>query len=118
MHLKRFQFVNHRWIKSHKAVQFPYTDLDLTSYLAAIPCETLLRHQELKNATAAATAAVLADSLEGTWLQPLNSLQFHQIISFNSTKHLGLMDYFNAYFEIYSYHEINKQFAVVNYFSI
>jgi len=64
VHLKRFQFVNHRWIKSHKAVQFPYTDLDLTSYLAAIPCETLLRHQELKNATAAATAAVLADSLE------------------------------------------------------
>jgi len=62
VHLKRFQFVNHRWIKSHKAVQFPYTDLDLTTYLAAIPCETILRHRELKNNLY--SNATLSDSLE------------------------------------------------------
>jgi len=62
VHLKRFQFVNHRWIKSHKAVQFPYTDLDMTTYLAAIPCETILRHRELKNNLY--SSATLSDSIE------------------------------------------------------
>ncbi|XP_046459200.1 ubiquitin carboxyl-terminal hydrolase 32-like isoform X2 [Daphnia pulex] len=46
VHLKRFQFVNHRWIKSHKAVQFPHNNLDFTEFLAAIPSETLVRHRQ------------------------------------------------------------------------
>lgn len=45
--MKRFQFVNHRWIKSHKAVQFPHTNLDFTEFLAAIPSETLVRHRQI-----------------------------------------------------------------------
>ena len=47
VHLKRFQFVNHRWIKSHKAVQFPHNNLDFTEFLAAIPSETLVRHRQM-----------------------------------------------------------------------
>ena len=64
MHLKRFQFVNHRWVKSHKAVQFPHTDLQLSDFLAAVPRQTLLRHSELKAAaSAAAVAAAAAETL-------------------------------------------------------
>ena len=47
IHLKRFQNVNSRWIKSHKIVDFPLTDLDPMNYLAAVPAETLARHQQL-----------------------------------------------------------------------
>ena len=47
IHLKRFQCVNNRWIKSHKIVDFPLTGLDPTSYLAAVPAATLNRHKEL-----------------------------------------------------------------------
>ena len=46
-HLKRFQNVNSRWIKSHKIVDFPLINLDPTNYLAAVPSETLIRHKEL-----------------------------------------------------------------------
>ena len=49
VHLKRFQFVNHRWIKSHKAVHFHQSHLDMSEYLAAIPRETILRYRELKS---------------------------------------------------------------------
>ncbi|XP_014674736.1 PREDICTED: ubiquitin carboxyl-terminal hydrolase 32-like [Priapulus caudatus] len=34
IHLKRFQFVNGRWVKSHKIVKFPPRDLDPSSFLA------------------------------------------------------------------------------------
>ena len=43
----RFHFVNGRWIKSHKIVDFPNKMLDPTDYLAAIPQQTILRHKEL-----------------------------------------------------------------------
>ena len=43
VHLKRFQCVNNKWIKSHKIVDFPFSGLDLTKYLAAVPAETLIR---------------------------------------------------------------------------
>uniref|UniRef100_H2ZLN2 ubiquitinyl hydrolase 1 n=1 Tax=Ciona savignyi TaxID=51511 RepID=H2ZLN2_CIOSA len=33
IHLKRFQFVNGRWIKSHKVVDFPKTDFDPSSFM-------------------------------------------------------------------------------------
>ena len=48
IHLKRFQNVNSRWIKSHKIVDFPLTNLDPTDYLAAIPSETLIRYRSRK----------------------------------------------------------------------
>jgi len=47
IHLKRFQCVNARWIKSHKIVDFPLNSLDPTNYLAAVPSATLTRHKEL-----------------------------------------------------------------------
>jgi len=33
IHLKRFQFHNGRWVKSHKIVKFPFRDFDPTNYL-------------------------------------------------------------------------------------
>lgn len=45
IHLKRFQFVNNRWIKSQKVVNVPLEDFDPTPYLAAVPKETILRHK-------------------------------------------------------------------------
>ncbi|XP_061382130.1 ubiquitin carboxyl-terminal hydrolase 32 isoform X2 [Danaus plexippus] len=47
IHLKRFQYVNNKWIKSHKVVDFPFEDFDPTPYLASVPQETILRHEEL-----------------------------------------------------------------------
>ena len=47
VHLKRFHFVNGRWIKSHKIVDFPHQGLDPTDYLAATPQQTIKRHKEL-----------------------------------------------------------------------
>ena len=47
VHLKRFHFVNGRWIKSHKIVDFPLQGLDPTDYLAATPQQTIKRHKEL-----------------------------------------------------------------------
>ncbi|UYV60650.1 USP32 [Cordylochernes scorpioides] len=37
IHLKRFQQVQNKWVKSHKMVRFPFTDFDPTDYLAPIP---------------------------------------------------------------------------------
>lgn len=50
MHLKRFNCVNNKWVKSQKAVNFPFENFDPTPYLAAIPQETILRHRELREA--------------------------------------------------------------------
>lgn len=50
MHLKRFNCVNNKWVKSQKAVHFPFENFDPTPYLAAIPQETILRHRELREA--------------------------------------------------------------------
>jgi len=47
VHLKRFQFVSNKWIKSQKVVEFPRSDFDPTEFLASVPKETLLRHAEL-----------------------------------------------------------------------
>ena len=47
VHLKRFHFLNGRWIKSHKIVDFPIKDFDPTNYLAAVPCNTVQRFKEL-----------------------------------------------------------------------
>lgn len=34
INLKRFQFLNGRWVKSHKIVKFPSEDFDPANYLA------------------------------------------------------------------------------------
>ncbi|CAG9791663.1 unnamed protein product [Diatraea saccharalis] len=47
IHLKRFQYVNNKWTKSQKVVNFPFEDFDPTEFLAAVPQETILRHREL-----------------------------------------------------------------------
>lgn len=47
VHLKRFNFVNNKWVKSQKVVNFPFDDFDPTPYLASVPQETILRHKEL-----------------------------------------------------------------------
>ncbi|XP_055715118.1 ubiquitin carboxyl-terminal hydrolase 32-like [Phlebotomus papatasi] len=47
IHLKRFNFVNNKWVKSQKVVNFPYDEFDPTPYLASVPQETILRHREL-----------------------------------------------------------------------
>jgi hypothetical protein len=45
--LKRFNFVNNKWVKSQKVVNFPYDNFEPTQYLASVPQETILRHKEL-----------------------------------------------------------------------
>lgn len=47
MHLKRFNYVNNKWVKSLKTVNFPFDEFDPTPYLASVPQETILRHKEL-----------------------------------------------------------------------
>ncbi|KAK7789457.1 hypothetical protein R5R35_012652 [Gryllus longicercus] len=51
VHLKRFQFVNGKWVKSQKVVNFPFNNFDPTSYLASVPKQTVIRHSELKQAS-------------------------------------------------------------------
>ncbi|XP_026279470.1 ubiquitin carboxyl-terminal hydrolase 32 isoform X3 [Frankliniella occidentalis] len=48
VHLKRFQFVGGKWVKSQKVVNFPYDHFNPTSYLAAVPKQTVIRHHQLK----------------------------------------------------------------------
>lgn len=48
IHLKRFNCVNGKWVKSQKVVNFPFDNFDPTPYLASVPQETILRHKELK----------------------------------------------------------------------
>nr|CAI5835190.1 unnamed protein product [Callosobruchus analis] len=47
IHLKRFDFVNTKWVKTQKVVNFPFKDFDPTAYLASVPQETILRHKQL-----------------------------------------------------------------------
>ena len=58
VHLKRFHFLNGRWIKSHKIVDFPIKDFDPTNYLAAVPCNTVQRFKELVEMGKTSTAKV------------------------------------------------------------
>ncbi|KOB64774.1 Ubiquitin carboxyl-terminal hydrolase [Operophtera brumata] len=54
IHLKRFQYVNNKWIKSQKVVNFPFQDFDPTDYLASGESgqeETELRGTETARAT-------------------------------------------------------------------
>jgi len=72
VHLKRFQCVNNKWIKSHKIVDFPINGLDFTDYLAAVPSETLKRYKELSKRTSrkstnmAAKAETIVEDTEPT----------------------------------------------------
>ncbi|XP_027228164.1 ubiquitin carboxyl-terminal hydrolase 32 isoform X2 [Penaeus vannamei] len=45
VHLKRFQFVGNKWIKSQKIVDFPLRDFDPTEYLASVPRQTIHLHR-------------------------------------------------------------------------
>ncbi|KAJ8972102.1 hypothetical protein NQ314_000328 [Rhamnusium bicolor] len=48
IHLKRFDCVNNKWVKTQKVVNFPFKDFDPTAYLASVPQETILRHVQLR----------------------------------------------------------------------
>ncbi|KAF5303286.1 hypothetical protein FQA39_LY10025 [Lamprigera yunnana] len=47
IHLKRFDCVNNKWVKTQKVVNFPFKNFDPTAYLASVPQETILRHKQL-----------------------------------------------------------------------
>ncbi|XP_045466873.1 ubiquitin carboxyl-terminal hydrolase 32 isoform X2 [Harmonia axyridis] len=47
IHLKRFDYVNSKWVKTQKVVNFSFKNFDPTAYLASIPQETILRHRQL-----------------------------------------------------------------------
>ncbi|XP_059091560.1 ubiquitin carboxyl-terminal hydrolase 32-like isoform X2 [Tigriopus californicus] len=78
VHFKRFHFVNGRWIKSHKIVDFPIKDFDPTPFLAAVPGTTVQRYRALRSGAkpiAHGTIAELSEpnSLE-TITQPLHEI--------------------------------------------
>lgn len=47
VHLKRFDCVNGKWVKTQKVVNFPFKNFDPTAYLASVPQETIFRHKQL-----------------------------------------------------------------------
>ncbi|XP_050441466.1 ubiquitin carboxyl-terminal hydrolase 32 [Adelges cooleyi] len=49
VHLKRFQYLQGKWVKSHKVVKFPFNTFDPTDYLASVPKHTVLRSKELND---------------------------------------------------------------------
>jgi len=57
-----------RWIKSHKAVEFPFTDLDLTKYLADVPKKT-----------AEVGQGIQMDGSEEESLHPLQDFHQHRL---------------------------------------
>ncbi|MPC19919.1 Ubiquitin carboxyl-terminal hydrolase 32 [Portunus trituberculatus] len=62
VHLKRFQFVGNKWIKSQKIVNFPLKDFDPTEYLASVPRQTIYMHRaELEGVDPAVYLANLPD---------------------------------------------------------
>lgn len=62
MHLKRFNCVNNKWVKSQKVVNFPFQNFDPAPYLASVPQETILRHKELLEHQAAVQQELLLQS--------------------------------------------------------
>lgn len=48
VHLKRFQLLHGRWVKSHKIVKFPFENFDPTDYLARVPRQTILEARKEK----------------------------------------------------------------------
>ncbi|XP_042222314.1 ubiquitin carboxyl-terminal hydrolase 32-like isoform X6 [Homarus americanus] len=62
VHLKRFQFVGNKWIKSQKIVNFPLREFDPTEYLASVPRQTIHLHRaELEGVDPAVYLANLQD---------------------------------------------------------
>jgi hypothetical protein len=69
-----------RWIKSHKAVEFPFKDLDLTKYLAEVPRKTA----EMGQGNASAE-----DEGEDDSLHPLQDFHQHRITEGANPFHLS-----------------------------
>ncbi|CAL4132443.1 unnamed protein product, partial [Meganyctiphanes norvegica] len=62
VHLKRFQFVGNKWIKSQKIVDFPLREFDPTEYLASVPRQTIHLHRaELEGVDPATYISQLGD---------------------------------------------------------
>lgn len=49
VHLKRFQLLNGRWVKSHKIVRFPFHHFDPTDYLASEPKRVVMHWRKQRH---------------------------------------------------------------------
>ena len=70
VHFKRFQLVQGRWIKSHKAVDFPFNNLNITKYLADVPRRTAEFGQDVSN---------VSNQIDES-LKPLQDFHQHRLI--------------------------------------
>nr|XP_037289084.1 ubiquitin carboxyl-terminal hydrolase 32-like isoform X3 [Rhipicephalus microplus] len=50
IHLKRFQLLNGKWVKSQKIVRFPFKDFDPTDYLSPVPRKAALSFRRYQQA--------------------------------------------------------------------
>ena len=65
IHLKRFQYVNARWVKSSKVVKFPMSEFEPAKYLAPRDRESAeMEEQEAAVAEAVAAATVVSPAME------------------------------------------------------
>ncbi|CAH1801921.1 unnamed protein product [Owenia fusiformis] len=60
IHLKRFQFLNTKWVKSQKIVKFPINDFDPTNYIASRQLHRNVPHNT--SAVSESTTSAAADS--------------------------------------------------------
>ncbi|XP_071551468.1 ubiquitin carboxyl-terminal hydrolase 32 isoform X3 [Panulirus ornatus] len=78
VHLKRFQFVGNKWIKSQKIVNFPLRDFDPMEYLASVPRQTIYLHRaELEGIDPAVYLANLKDKDNILEVVPENKIIEH-----------------------------------------
>lgn len=78
VHFKRFHFVNGRWIKSHKIVDFPIKDFDPTPFLAAVPGTTVQRYRALRSGAKPLAHGTIAEMSEPNSLEALDE-PLHEI---------------------------------------
>ncbi|XP_021349870.1 ubiquitin carboxyl-terminal hydrolase 32-like isoform X2 [Mizuhopecten yessoensis] len=57
INLKRFQFLNGKWVKSHKIVKFPIEDFDPSNYIAP----TRKAHNKSQNSTTTTSTSISSD---------------------------------------------------------
>ncbi|KAL2096161.1 hypothetical protein ACEWY4_008309 [Coilia grayii] len=83
VHLKRFQFVNGRWIKSQKIVKFPRMGFDPAAFLA--PRELVQRLQEESQRAAGDSSSSSSSSAASSTICSISSVSTSTVSSLNST---------------------------------
>ncbi|XP_048120493.1 LOW QUALITY PROTEIN: ubiquitin carboxyl-terminal hydrolase 32 [Alosa alosa] len=83
VHLKRFQFVNARWIKSQKIVKFPREGFDPSAFLAPRDLERSLREEALR-VVAGAGGDAPSSAASGT-ICSISSVSSSTVSSLSST---------------------------------